>query len=990
MSLAGSNWTNSGSIVTQGGSVSLAGSDWTNSGSIDTQGGSVSLAGSDWTNSGSLQALNDVSLSLNGSWTNSGSIAVEGGNVNLNGAGSLSAGSSITGTGFADINGATIAVTGPSTVANLALDSGTLIGAGNLTITSEFDMSGGTLDGTGSTILAAGAQMNLDGGPDGNNQFTIDGGPIDSTAAGAAVNWTGGYLSGIVAIQGTFNINSNQIPELDAGTINLSGTGVWSGTGDVVMTDGSVFNNLAGSMFTIENDTLWHDGGEGPASAFNNAGTLIKTVTAGSTTFDVAFNNSGTVDVQSGTLILGSGGTINAGATFTGPGFTHVDGGTMTVSGPANAANLGLDAGTLTEAGDLTITSEFDMSGGTLAGTGSTILAAGAQMNLEGGPESNNQLTVDGGPIDSTAAGTAVDWTGGYLSGMVDIQGTFNINSSQIPELDAGTINLSGPGASTWSGTGDVVMTDGSVFNNLAGSTFTIESDAFWHDGGVGAASAFNNAGTLIKTVTAGSTTFDVAFNNSGTVDVETGTLNLVDGSLSFAGLNVLVAQAATTIAVSGDLVGATTNVDRFKPLGTVLMDGAGTAAVPQRLEVMSQDLGPASAGFTDNFAYGTLALGSTTYVQLVDNAHNSSGSPPEALYANALVVPSGSTLDLNGLNVDVRADQIDGTVIGGTITKIQGGGARPRHPVAGSISAASEVDDWTFFGRASQDVTIVLNTGAAALTPPIQPYLNYAQVQLIDSDGNVLATATNSLAGEDITLAGIALPADGVYSVLVQVPSAQPSSTGNYGLTVWDATVHNFQANLNQTEYGQINSPFDTDQWTFSAQANTQIQFNLLGAASPFIEFGLSGPNGFIGFSGLSSSSDLITLPASGTYVLTAATSRVATSNYAFLLTQTSQTELTLGTPYQGSLVGSGQAQLFVFSSPSIEQLLINLQDSSTADQNEVYVEHGAAPTRSDYQYRFSNTGASQQVLVPSAAPGPGTSWSTATRSQPPPRRIR
>ena len=38
-------------------------------------------------------------------------------------------------------------------------------------------MSGGTLDGTGSTILGfRAAQMNLDGGPDGNNQFTIDGG----------------------------------------------------------------------------------------------------------------------------------------------------------------------------------------------------------------------------------------------------------------------------------------------------------------------------------------------------------------------------------------------------------------------------------------------------------------------------------------------------------------------------------------------------------------------------------------------------------------------------------------------------------------------------------------------------------------------------------------------------------------------------------------------------------------------------------------------
>ena len=229
-------------------------------------------------------------------------------------------------------------------------------------------------------------------------------------------------------------------------------------------------------------------------------------------------------------------------------------------------------------------------------------------------------------------------------------------------------------------------------------------------------------------------------------------------------------------------------------------MDGSGTANEPQHLEVMSQDLGPASDGFTDNFAYGTLALGSGTYVQLVDNAQNSSGSGPEALYANALVVPTGSTLDLNGLNVYVRADQISGTVVGGTITKIQGGGALGLGvPVAGSISSASEFDDWTFFGRASQDVMIVLNTCAGALTPPIQPYVNYAQVQIVDPSGNVLATASNSQAGADIMLPGIALPTDGVYSVLVQVPSAESSSTGNYVLTAWDATVNDFQANLSR-----------------------------------------------------------------------------------------------------------------------------------------------------------------------------------------------
>ena len=200
------------------------------------------------------------------------------------------------------------------------------------------------------------------------------------------------------------------------------------------------------------------------------------------------------------------------------------------------------------------------------------------------------------------------------------------------------------------------------------------------------------------------------------------------------------------------------------------------------------------------------------------------------------------------------------------------------------------------------------------------------------------------------------------MYSVLVQVPSAQSSSTGNYGLTVWDATVHNFQANLNQTEYGQINSPFDTDRWTFSAQADTQIQFNLLGAANPETQFSLSGPTGFSGFTGLSSSSGLITLSTSGTYTLTVTTGGSGNGSYAFELVQTSQTTLTLGTPYQGTLAGSGQAELFVVIVPTIEPLAVELQDKTSSDQNEVYLKYGSPPTRSEYDYRDSNLAAANQ----------------------------
>ena len=69
---------------------------------------------------------------------------------------------------------------------------------------------------------------------------------------------------------------------------------------------------------------------------------------------------------------------------------------------------------------------------------------------------------------------------------------------------------------------------------------------------------------------------------------------------------------------------------------------GTGTAAAPQLFEAMSDDLGNVAAGFHNNFAYGALALANNTYVQLVDNAHNSAGTGAEAVYAGSLNVPGG------------------------------------------------------------------------------------------------------------------------------------------------------------------------------------------------------------------------------------------------------------------------------------------------------------------------------------------------------------
>src|SRR5262249_27796657 len=142
------------------------------------------------------------------------------------------------------------------------------------------------------------------------------------------------------------------------------------------------------------NSVLNHDY-QGAASAFTNSGTYTKSGSAGSTTFEsgnggIAFYNSGTVDIQTGTLQINAGGenttgvfqattpavinfnnsyTFDAGTSLAGTGPKNLAGGTATLTGTVNVQNLNLVGGTLagtqTIIGDLTWTAGNLNSGGT-------------------------------------------------------------------------------------------------------------------------------------------------------------------------------------------------------------------------------------------------------------------------------------------------------------------------------------------------------------------------------------------------------------------------------------------------------------------------------------------------------------------------------------------------------------------------------------------------------------------------------------------------
>ncbi len=185
-------------------------------------------------------------------------------------------------------------------------------------------------------------------------------------------------------------------------------------------------------------------------------------------------------------------------------------------------------------------------------------------------------------------------------------------------------------------------------------------------------------AATIGTSTVQGGTLIDqgsVSAQNNATIDIP--------GSLTVSGEGTLSTTSNATVQIGGNLLGNTLNADGFNPAGTVLFNSStSSASSPQLLEAMSADLGPEAAGFQNNFDYGTISLTNNTYVQLVDQTHNSSGTGAETVYADSIVVPAGTTLDLNGLNLYTHSEQINGTVLIGTIQVVPLGAGVPTQVV--------------------------------------------------------------------------------------------------------------------------------------------------------------------------------------------------------------------------------------------------------------------------------------------------------------------
>ena len=119
------------------------------------------------------------------------------------------------------------------------------------------------------------------------------------------------------------------------------------------------------------------------------------------------------------------------------------------------------------------------------------------------------------------------------------------------------------------------------------------------------------------------------------------GSVQLSTGSFTIAG--------GATVAVSGNFAHEYTDEAALQATNAILhMDGVGTFADPQFLEVAGEDRGPIDPENSGNFGYGQLIIGTDdqwTVVSLLDVFDNENRGSPEALYLFGLGAPDGLLL---------------------------------------------------------------------------------------------------------------------------------------------------------------------------------------------------------------------------------------------------------------------------------------------------------------------------------------------------------
>ena len=460
---------------------------------------------------------------------------------------------------------------------NTATGSGVLVSGGSVAAgtTATFDnFTGGASLQFSSMTTAASGTLNLN--LSSSNPANLAGGSLGGN--GTTLNlgsflWTNGYISGTGGLtnqSSQFTISGNGGQELN-GTLTNSGTITETTSGVLTMYgNGATLNNLAGAVYNLQGNAQIQQGYS--YSTINNAGLFLKSSGTGTAYISPNFNNTGTVEVDNGTLSIGSGTSTNGRYVFS-------NGGQAQVYAVWQGENTASGSGTLNAGGSVAAgtTATFDnFTGGASLQFSSMTTAASGTLNLN--LSSSNPANLAGGSLGGN--GTTLNlgsflWTNGYISGtggLTNQSSQFTISGNGGQELN-GTLTNSGTITETTSG----VLTmygNGATLNNLAGAVYNLQGNAQIQQGY--SYSTINNAGLFLKSSGTGTAYISPNFNNTGTVEVDAGTLQLNGSITQFSGTTLIggtwVARTNSALSIpSGGISPQTKALSRWTAPGQLL-----------------------------------------------------------------------------------------------------------------------------------------------------------------------------------------------------------------------------------------------------------------------------------------------------------------------------------------------------------------------------------------------------------------------------------
>lgn len=614
---------------------------------------------------------------------------------------------------------------------------GTLPGLGMIQIGHGPLFLSGVLTNVGQILSLRGVTntLTLQGGtivggaiaPTNGAAFIVQNGTLDGVTVDGVLDVGNSFNGALVMVTNGLTLNGTALvgnPTNDSyGSISFEGSQTLGGNGSVVFGNNCCNNALwlndPGTVLTVGSG-ITVQGQNGVLGSFTaspwagpvdvgviNQGTIVADKPNGTITLAAfPFSNLGLVGSPVGTLMLAgtlpalgrfqtgngplllSGILTNAGSTLSLNGATNtlaLQGGTIVggIVAPGNGAAFIVQSGTLDGVmldGVLDVGNSFN----------GALLRVTNGLSLNGAALVGNPTNSSYGSI-SFAGSQTLGGNGTVVFGNNCCNNALWLNDPATTLTIGRGITVQGQNgvlgsfsASPWSGPANVgLLNQGAISADIRVGTVTVSAEPFNNQGIVLAgagnvvlpAGEFQNSGTLEAT-NGGALQVPPSPSIFGEVIALAGGVVSIPDPVYLDGLDFLSSQPGGTILLAGNVLGTTTNSAQFTPLGSTILNGPGTAASPQELEVMSADLGAAQAGFEQNFDYGTLLFTNETFVLLVDQHQNSGSAAPEALYANTLVVAAGATLNLNGFHAYTLTSHLRGTILNGAITRLGNGGA--------------------------------------------------------------------------------------------------------------------------------------------------------------------------------------------------------------------------------------------------------------------------------------------------------------------------